>query len=354
MLNRDTIRYWLEETDPARLTQLWHQADTIRRTHVGSDVHLRALLEISNECRRHCHYCGLNVTNRTVIRYTLSADMILHLVSLIDSLGFGTVVLQSGEHPALDRDTVAKLIERIKSTTNLAITLSLGERNKEDYRTWKASGADRYLLKFETSNTELYKRVHPATGNDWNNRLEILDFLKDAGYEVGSGFMIGLPGQSYSDIANDIMLCRTLSLDMIAAGPYIPHPATLLGSEGNHTFGDPGQVPASVLMTLKTVALLRLCCPDTNIPATSALSVLDASDGRESGLECGANVFMPDITPMPYRKWYEIYPGKIITDTSLPDLKDIRNALEGIGRTLGKGPGISVHFQKQHAQQIAQ
>ena len=305
---------------------LWATADAVRRMHVGDAVHLRGLVEISNHCVRQCAYCGLWRGNAALQRYRMTDAEVLGCARQAVELGFGTVVLQAGEDYGLTREWVANLVRRIKADTPLAVTLSLGERPDEDLAAWREAGADRYLLRFETSNPTLYHRIHPALDNQAvpdhaargtrhatpNPRLAILRRLQALGYEAGSGIMIGIPGQTYDDVAADIELFCDLELDMIGVGPYLPHPATPLGHHSSlltpHSSLD--QVPNTELMTYKVVALTRLVCPWANIPSTTALATLNRESGRELGLARGANVVMPNLTPPRYRALYEIYPAK--------------------------------------------
>ncbi len=345
-LSAQEIESWLRENDESRLQQLWSLADQVRRENVGNEVHLRGLIEISNECVRSCGYCGLRVGNRQIQRYLMSREEILACAVEAAGYNYGTVVLQAGETPHITQDWMAEVIGRIKSRTPLAVTLSLGERTREELQAWKDAGADRYLLRFETSNRELLEKIHPPLESDAPDRFEVLDLLRELGYEVGSGVMIGIPGQSYADLTGDILRFASLDLDMIGVGPYIAHQKTPLGLKPPPE--DPDQVPATELMTYKVVALARLVCPEANIPATTALATLNLAQGRESGLQRGANVVMPNLTPSQYRCLYEIYPAKAcIKETA----KECRACMTGrilsIGRTLGSGPGESPNFARR-------
>ncbi|MBM4040413.1 MAG: [FeFe] hydrogenase H-cluster radical SAM maturase HydE, partial [Planctomycetes bacterium] len=325
-MERTAILNWLREESEARLSDLWREADAVRRENVGDDVHLRGLVEVSNHCLRSCAYCGLRAPNRALDRYRMAADEVLACARQAVELAYGTLVLQSGEDYGLTRDWMAGLIRCIKSETPLAVTLGLGERPDEDLVAWREAGADRYLLRFETSNPTLYHRIHPplraVAGSGHASRvtrhasaiprLALLRRLRDLGYETGGGVMIGLPGQTYADLAADILLFRDLDLDMIGVGPYLPHPATPLGrhSASRTPHSAFGQVPNSELMTYKVVALTRLVCPWANIPSTTALATVNRESGRELGLARGANVVMPNLTPPQYRALYEVYPAK--------------------------------------------
>ncbi len=341
-MQRSEILSWLRETDPARLETLYRKADDVRKERVGDAVHLRGLVEFSNCCVRQCTYCGLRA-GTDVPRYRLSTDEILACAKKSVFLGFGTVVLQSGQDLAMNVDWLTDVIRLIKRETDLAVTLSVGEWPAEAYQTWHDAGADRFLLRFETSNRQLYDRIHPPVGNTPSDRLEILRQLRRIGYEVGSGVMIGIPGQTYDDLANDIELFAELGLDMIGVGPYIPHPDTPLASAGQLPAGL--QVPNTEEMTYKVLSITRILCPDTNIPATTALATLNKASGREKGLSRGANVLMPNLTPLKYRESYEIYPAKVcIRETAEQCNNCMRGRIESIGRTVGVGRGDSMHW----------
>lgn len=341
-LTRDDILCWLQEDEELMLAELWQAADRVRRERVGDDVHLRGLIEVSSYCRRGCGYCGLR-NGRRIPRYRMSEDEVMDSVRLAVRLEYGTVVLQSGEDPGLTVDWVERLVQRIKAETPLAVTLSLGERKVAELERWRAAGADRYLLKHETSDDELFARIHPDCGDEEMHRLDLLRRVKAMGYEAGSGVMVGIPGQSFASLARDIELFRELDLEMIGCGPFVPHPETPLGevsSDECRMTNDPGQVANTDVMTTKVMALVRLACPDSNIPTTTALATVNREQGRQLGLLRGANVWMPNLTPLKYRSLYEIYPGK----AKAPDTAEVFHAsllkvLESIGRRPGKGPG---------------
>ena len=377
-MSRSEILRWLHEEDPHQLAELWRLADETRRGHVGDAVHLRGLIEISNHCVRQCGYCGLRVGSRALTRYRMSADEILAAAQQAVRFGYGTVVLQAGEDFGITQAWMAEVVWQIKAQTPLAVTLSLGERTDEELTAWRAAGADRYLLRFETSDRALFDVIHPPLGNQPCDRIALLRRIKAIGYQTGSGIMIGLPGQTYKSVANDIALFGELDLDMIGIGPFIPHPATPLGSvrgslaesggppdsrptdlaaaadtgfEGTtcsagrrtpHAGGvcSPNQIPNTELMVYKAVALTRLVRPDANIPSTSALATINKRNGRELGLQRGANVFMPNLTPLAYRRLYEIYPAKAcIAETGDQCHGCLRARIARLGRHVGQGPG---------------
>ena len=340
-LGKSEILGWLREEDPKRLKELWRSADETRRCHVGDAVYFRGLVEISNFCARQCAYCGLRVGNTKLARYRMDAAEICEAAQQAVKFGYGTVVLQGGEDYGITATGMAEVVRRIKKETPLAVTLSLGERPDKDLAAWRKAGADRYLLRFETSDSKLFEEIHPPLGEQACDRLALLRRLRKFGFEVGSGIMVGIPGQTYASVANDIALFRELDLDMIGICPFIPHPATPLG-KGFKFFPSvrSEQVPNTELMVYKAVALTRLMRPDANIPATSALATINKKNGRELGLQRGANVFMPNLTPLKYRRLYEIYPGKAcIAETGEACNGGLSLRIKNIGRRIGRGQG---------------
>lgn len=344
---------WLREEDEDSLKRLWQAADDTRRRHVGDAVHLRGIIEISNYCQRSCHYCGINVQHKGLTRYQMSADEIIEVAHSIKAYGYGTVVLQSGEHACIETAWVSDLIRRIKAETAMAVTLSLGERPVDDYAAWKDAGADRYLLKIETSDQQLFERIHPPFAQlHWKNRMEILPVLKEMGYEAGSGIMIGIPGQTYDILAEDLLTLQELDLDMFGLGPYIAHPATPLYETYHVLKEERNQVPNSELMTYKVNALARILCPKVNIPTTTALATLNRETGRELGLSRGANVIMPNMTPLHYRRLYEIYPRRVCLEEYGPEMhQKLLQRINSLGRTVAADSGASPHYRERMAGQ---
>ncbi|MDD5128436.1 MAG: [FeFe] hydrogenase H-cluster radical SAM maturase HydE [Candidatus Omnitrophica bacterium] len=283
------------------LNELFLFADGIRKKFCGDGIVLRGIIEFSNFCLRECFYCGLNKNNRKLERYRMDKDELLKAVGHLVSCKIKTVVLQSGEDTGLDPFWLKDIIREIKSSFDIAVTLAVGERSEFDYKIWKEAGADRYLLKIETSDEGLYSSMHPQM--DFKQRLNCLRVLNKIGYQVGSGNIIGLPGQTLKTIAQDIVFFKRNDFDMVGIGPFIPHQDTRFG----------GQKKADPLLSLKTIALTRIVTKNTHIPATTALGSLD-KDYRVDGLKCGANVLMPNFTPQPFRKLYEIYPQKKCID----------------------------------------
>jgi biotin synthase len=338
---RELVLCWLREDDPRALELLWAAADQTRRLHVGDEVHLRGLIEISNYCVRACGYCGLRAGNREIERYRMSTGEVLDCARAARDFGWGTVVIQSGEDYGISTEWVSEVVRRIKVETGLAVTLSLGERPDADLEAWRRAGADRYLLRFETSDDELYGLIHPDLPGRVSDRLGMLRALQRLGYEAGSGIMVGIPGQTYRSVADDILLFGAMDLDMIGIGPYIAHPLTPLG-DGSWVRPTPPeeQVPGDELTVYKVVALTRLVRPDANIPSTTALATINQVDGRELGLQRGANIVMPNLTPPEYRVRYEIYPDKAcVNETAEMCRGCLSGRIESIGRVIGVGPG---------------
>jgi len=325
-LNNQKITGFLLERDPEVIAGLFKDADNVRSRYVGNDVHLRGLIEFSNYCSQNCLYCGLRLGNKAVKRYRMSLDEIYETVKKAAGLGLKTVVLQSGEDRYYTVKQLCGLVARIK-TLGLAVTLSVGELTYSQYKQLRAAGADRYLLRFETSDPELYAFLRP--GKSLSGRLRCLAWLGKLGYQVGSGAMVGLPGQTAGSIADDIVLYKKLDLDMIGIGPFIAHPHTPLAGAAGGSLG----------LVLKAVALTRILTKDTNIPATTAVGTVD-SKGRQKALACGANVLMPNMTPAKYRKYYEIYPDKIcISEDSIKCTSCVGRMIRSMGRSVAAGHG---------------
>jgi len=307
--------------DAASIAALFREADRARKRYAGNEVHLRGLVEFSNYCSQDCLYCGLRRSNRKIKRYRMPYAQIFEACRNASGQGIKTVVLQSGEDRHYKIKDLCALIGDIKKL-DVAVTLSIGELTYGQYKQLRAAGADRYLLRFETSDPKLYSLLRP--GRRLAQRLRCLAWLDKLGYEVGSGTMVGLPGQTAGSIADDISLFKKLDLDMIGIGPFIPHPHTPLAKFSGGTLE----------LVLKAVALTRIATEDTNIPATTAVGTVDLK-GRQKALSCGANVLMPNMTPQRYRKYYEIYPDKIcITGDALSRGGAVGRMLRALGRTI--------------------
>ncbi len=307
--------------------QLFMAADRVRKQFVGDQVHLRGLIEFSNVCQRSCYYCGLRKDNGKVERYHLQPDMMIELAAKAKEYGYKTVVLQSGESQLYSVEDMQYLIGAIKAL-GLAITLSVGEKSREEYKAYKEAGADRYLLRIETTDREIYKALHP--GMSFENRVRCLHDLKELGYEVGTGCLVGLPNQTLESLAEDILFFKELDADMIGLGPFIPNEDTPLADEDGGTFVD----------SLKVMAIVRLLLPEANIPATTAMETLN-KEGRMIALQSGANVVMPNVTEGEYRAMYSLYPGKIcVNDTPAHCRGCITGKITGIGRQVSSEYGF--------------
>lgn len=295
-------------------SKIYKKADSIRKQYLGNKVHLRALIEFSNICSKSCHYCGLRCENKNVKRYRLEKSEILKQAKIAISQGYKTIVLQSGEDNYFDTDKMCEIISEIKKF-DCALTLSIGEKTYEEYKAYKTMGADRYLLRIETTDEKLYQKLHPKA--DFKNRVQCLLNLKSLGYETGSGSLIGLPNQTIESIADDILFFRENDFDMIGIGPLIVHLDTPLKNEKNGSFE----------LALKTMALVRINMPSINIPATTAMETIK-KDGQLIALNSGANVIMPNFTPSIYQENYEIYPEKFHCNNK----EEIERKLSSIGR----------------------
>ncbi len=305
---------------------LFARADEVRAEYVGDEVHLRGIIEISNRCACDCLYCGLRAGNSDLARYRMSADEILDCAEGIAAIPVRTIVLQSGEDISFSALEIADTVSRIKARCGTAVTLSLGQRDAETYRLWRAAGADRYLLKHETANRAVFARLKPDTGFD--DRIDCLRALAAAGFQCGSGNMVGLPGQTIADIADDILLCRELASDMCSFGPFIPSPDTPLA----------GSPPGDVELSLITIAVARIVLRRPHMPANTALGTLDP-DAQRRALLCGANVIMPNFTPFEYRSEYRIYPKEIRNDGFAAEYDKAVRVVNSAGRFVGAGAG---------------
>ena len=344
-LDAEELAIMLRENDPGNIQKLFSAANAVKLKNIGNKVSLRGLIEIGNICRKNCLYCGIRRENHNMERFELSQDEILADAELAWKFRYGSIVLQGGEiqtekHIAFIEDTVKK----IKSLSNneLGITLSLGEQSLETYKRWFNAGAHRYLLRIETSNPEIYSKLHPAD-HLFSERLQALYDLRKAGFQLGSGIMFGFSGQTAMDMAKDLLFLKKLDVDMVGMGPYSIHKDTPMGRV------HPPQNNADMLLLgCKMIALLRLLMPDINIASTTVLQAL-APDGREKGLLSGANVIMPNVSEVRFRKAYQLYDNKPGTDENA---SATRSALEQNLRNIGLEPaynewGDSKHFKNR-------
>lgn len=309
-------------------------ANQIRMNNVGSDIHLRGLIEFSNICIRECQYCGLYCRNKKIKRYRMPIDDIIATAESAHKIGYQSIVLQSGEDPFYNANRLAEVISKIKSKLDIAITLSAGEFTYDEYKTLKQAGVNRYLLRFETSDPQLYRQLHPDSQLD--ERLECLKYLKALDFEVGTGFMVGLPNETPQIFANNLELLQKLDVDMIGIGPFVANPDTPLKEASSGT----------VQNGLKAVAITRMLMPTANIPATTAMGTLDPQ-GREKALNAGANVIMPNVSPMKFRELYQLYPGKMCI-TSDQGRIIAEQMIKDIGRTVAQTQGHSLKFRSKH------
>lgn len=323
MQKDEIVRLLADEENEADLLK---RADEVRRQNVGDAVHLRGLIEFSNICRNNCLYCGIRRGNRKVARYHMQPEELIETARKAADMGFKTVVLQSGEDMFYTAERMCHIIEAIKKF-DVAVTLSIGERSYEDYKSFREAGADRYLMRIETTDKDLYHKLDPNMS--WQQRYECLLMIRELGYELGSGIMVGLPEQTIESIADDLLFLRDLDVDMAGIGPFIPHPETPLAHEKG----------GMLHLALRTMAVMRLLMPDINIPATTAMESLHPQ-GRLMALQGGANVVMPNVTEGEYRRLYELYPGKIcVNDTPVHCRSCIGMKIMSIGRTIGEGYG---------------
>ena len=279
---------------------LAQQAAQVRQSVYGNKVFIRGLIEFTNCCKNDCNYCGIRRSNRNCQRYRLTQEEILMCCNAGYELGFRTFVLQGGEDPYFTRQRITELVKAIKAAhPDCAVTLSVGEKDRETYREWFDAGADRYLLRHETANPDLYAALHPREMSQ-ENRMRCLQDLKEIGYQTGCGFMVGAPGQTPEMILEDLRFIQKFQPQMVGIGPFIPHKDTIYCHEN----------PGSAALTLRLLAILRLMLPQVLLPATTALGTV-MGDGRQQGMLYGCNVVMPNLSPSDVRKKYALYDNKI-------------------------------------------
>lgn len=332
ILEKAYNEYYLEKDEIVFLLkndtqELFDYADKVRKEFVGDEIHLRGLIEFSNICKSSCKYCGIRSANTNVERYRLTPDEIISFANAGVKMGYKTIVLQSGEDKFFNQKIMCNIISEIKKN-DVALTLSIGECTTEEYEAFKEAGADRYLLRIETTDKNLYKEMHPNMS--FENRIRCLKDIKKLGYETGTGCLVGLPNQTVESLADDILFFKELGADMIGIGPFIPHPETPLAGEVQKDNFD---------LALKVMAITRLLLPNINIPATTAMESIN-SNGRIIALQSGANVVMPNIMTLEYKKKYEIYPNKVSVFEDFCDSReDVENMIISLGRTVGASYG---------------
>ncbi|MBR4511037.1 MAG: [Ruminococcus sp.] len=301
-LSDNELKALIETDDEAAAKLLRERADEVRRKSYGKKVFLRGLIEVSSYCKNDCLYCGIRRSNKEADRYRLSREQIMSCAESGYELGFRTFVMQGGEDSAFTDDFMCGVISELREKyPDCAITLSLGERSFESYKRMKDAGADRYLLRHEAADGKLYKKLHPAEMS-LENRKNCLFQLRELGYQVGAGFMVGAPYQTTDSLIADLRFLQELKPQMIGIGPFVPHHCTPFADENGGTLG----------LTLRLLGILRLMFPKVLLPATTALGTI-APNGRELGLQTGCNVVMPNLSPVNVRKKYDLYDNKICT-----------------------------------------
>ena len=318
-------------------SSLFEKADAVRQKVYGKEVYIRGLIEISSYCRNNCFYCGIRAGNTNAERYRLTPGEILKCCENGYSLGFRTFVLQGGEDDAFSDDIICSLVTDIKSEfPDCAVTLSLGEKSRKSFEAYRKAGADRYLLRHETADNSHYRKLHPAS-MDPEHRKQCLFDLKKLGFQTGAGFMVGSPFQTVHELVSDIRFLEKLQPEMIGIGPFIHHSGTPFAGEPD------GSVP----LTLRLIAILRLMFPEVLLPATTALGTL-LPDGRERGLKAGANVVMPNLSPVGVRKKYSLYENKICTGEEAAEcLNCLKNRIRAAGYEMSFSRGDHKKIQQR-------
>jgi len=342
--DKDALLYLFSTNEDIDI--LFSAAYEVKERYVGKKVYLRGLIEFSNICKKNCYYCGIRRDNHKIKRYSMNKEEILESAIFAYKSGFGSIVLQSGERD--DRDFINNLVEvikEIKSITNneLGITLCVGEEKRDDYEKLFEAGAHRYLLRIETSNEDLYKKIHPED-HSFYNRVECIKMLKNIGYQTGTGVMIGLPFQTIDDLVSDIVFFVENDIDMLGMGPYIEHKDTPL-----FKYNSKFTLKERFELTLKMIAIMRILMKDINIASTTALQAIDPA-GREKGILAGANVIMPNITPLKYREDYRLYENKPCINENSEDCKDcVLNRIKMIGESVALNSlGDPIHYYRRN------
>ncbi len=347
LLSDTELEYLLGLTNETERNELYKAAYQVKLREIGSRVYFRGLIEVGNRCAKDCYYCGIRAGNRKVERFQLSLEDIKVATEEALELNYGSVVLQSGERE--DEAYVAFIEEALTlirelSGGALGVTLSLGEQTEEVYRRWREAGAHRYLLRIETTNPVLYHKWHPV-GCDFERRIGCLELLRKLDYQVGTGVLIGAPGQTLKDLVGDLRFFERQDIDMIGMGPYLVHRDTPMGQEVLEA--NDGREPDNFDLALNMIAVARLLLEDVNIASTTALHAL-RSDGRERGVLAGANVMMPNMSPLNHRKDYHLYQNKPTAVDSTLAHTSLVESLRQIGAEVGFGVrGDSCHYAKR-------
>jgi len=321
VLNKEDFIRLIEKHTPDTDEYLFQKADRLRQENYGNEIYIRGLIELTNYCKNDCIYCGIRRSNRNAQRYRLEPEDIMECCRTGYELGFRTFVLQGGEDGWYTDEKVCQILTAIKKDyPDCAVTLSLGERSRESYQAWFDAGADRYLLRHETATPEHYAKLHPPELS-LARRMECLHNLKEIGYQTGCGFMVGSPFQTAHHLAQDLLYIHELHPQMVGIGPFIPHHDTPFAKKPAGTVED----------TLFYLAIIRLMLPKVLLPATTALGTIDPN-GREKGVHAGANVIMPNLSPLSVRKKYMLYDNKISTgEEAAESVTLLKKRMEAIG-----------------------
>jgi biotin synthase len=333
-LTRDEIICLLEKRTPELQALLAEKASATARKYYGNKVFVRGLIEFTNYCRNDCYYCGIRCGNKNASRYRLTEDEIVECASRGYDLGFRTIVLQGGEDAYFSDEKIISIIRSIKNAhPDCAVTLSIGEKSYESYKAFFDAGADRYLLRHETADPEHYGKLHPSNLSA-ENRQQCLYNLKKIGFQTGAGFMVGSPYQTSGNIADDLLFLKKLDPEMIGIGPFIPHKDTAFA----------GEKAGGLDLTLYLLSIIRLMHPAVLLPATTALGTVDPR-GREQGILAGANVVMPNLSPIGVRKKYDLYDNKICTGEEAAECMNcLKNRISSIGYEIVTDRGDNIKY----------
>lgn len=353
-LDRDDIIFLLN-LNPNDSTKLFEKSIEIKNKNIGNKVYFRGLIEFSNICEKDCFYCGIRKSNSNFKRYNLTDSEILDSAKFAYTEKYGSIVLQSGEISSCKfTNRIENLLREIKTLSNntLGVTISLGEQSEKTYKKWFKAGAHRYLLRIETSSKDLYEKIHPKNKkHSFEDRLNCLKLLKETGYQVGTGVMVGLPFQTIENLADDLLFMKNLDIDMCGMGPYIEHEDTPLFRYKTKLLSPRKRF----VLTLKMIAILRIIMPNINIAASTAMQAIDPI-GREKALKIGANIIMPNITPVTFRNDYSLYKNKPCTNEEASDCKNCLEARINIaGSEIAYNEwGDSLHFTNKHKNKLSQ
>ena len=337
-ISREEIILLLENRNADIQSVLAEKASAVARENYGNKVFVRGLIEFTNYCKNDCYYCGIRCSNKNASRYRLTRDEILECASHGYNLGFRTIVLQGGEDAFFNDDLVVDIVKSIKREhPDCAVTLSIGEKSFESYKKYFDAGADRYLLRHETADPVHYSKLHPSNLSS-ENRKECLFNLKKIGFQTGAGFMVGSPYQTIDNIADDLLFLKKLDPEMIGIGPFIPHKETPFADEQAGTLE----------LTLYLLSIIRLMLPTVLLPATTALGTINPR-GRELGILAGANVVMPNLSPVSVRKKYDLYDNKICTGEEAAECMNcLKKRIESIGYEIVTDRGDNIRYVKEH------